>query len=76
MPKCPDCGCEIDHLLYNEVCEIREYARVKLIWNGLRYDWYDYQHGKTLETSAFSCPKCGYNIADDSVDALKFLKEK
>ncbi|MEM2352147.1 MAG: hypothetical protein QXT26_07045 [Thermoproteota archaeon] len=72
MPKCPNCGREIDHLI-NYVTNVTEEFRLFLTEDGEP----DYQYVDTLlggSESEYRCPECDEVLARTENDAVKFLR--
>lgn len=71
MPKCPKCGKEIDHLIFDG-CE-RMTAKVEL--NSVdMVDYVDWDSFGFDENSEYKCPECGAVLFTDEEDAGAFLR--
>jgi hypothetical protein len=68
MAKCPDCGKEIDHVVFWE--QFSKYEDVNLVDGKLVYSEPETEH----DDQSFVCPECGDDIFDDVNEVIKFLK--
>jgi len=65
MPRCPECGKEIDHLIYH-TCEL---ATVLLNAVGT-IDYIPWAMGAcTNDSPEYRCPECGIVLFDNEEDA-------
>lgn len=73
MPKCPNCGREIDHLV-NYTSGIIDVFKFQIDDGGNP----EYKYLDTLssrdETEWWACPECDYTIAKGEDEAVAFLK--
>ena len=70
MPKCPECGAEIDYLI--NVCEtIEEYI---FSVDGGGFADYEQTDAWAGDWSEYRCPECRKVLFRDEDDAVKFLK--
>ena len=65
MPKCPECGTNIDHLIWYEK-----------VWQKARFDGKDYQGWDIVSVleGYYACPECGADLFSDEEEARKFLE--
>lgn len=73
MPKCPNCGKEIDRLGQSSP-EIVYYE----CWRDERYGGLEYEHSHKIENTqvgdiAFFCPECSADLFTTEEEAIAFL---
>ena len=70
-PRCPKCGAEIDHLIYNA----KELVKASVYLSG---DYLEYCSWDTLatdyDTVEYRCPECDEVLFRDENEAKKFLR--
>ena len=70
MPKCPNCGAEIDHLInWSE-------AEEKYIFRVSEEGEPDYEYVDSIPKGKndYECPKCNTVLFRDEEEAVKFLR--
>ena len=72
MPKCPKCGKEIDHLVYQSYELVTATA---LLTPADIIDYISWEsHGITRDPPEYKCPECGAVLFNKEEDAEAFLK--
>ena len=72
MPKCPNCGAEINYLInWSE-------AEEKFIFRVTEKGKPDYEYVDTIQKDRndYECPKCNTVLFKDEDEAIKFLRGK
>jgi len=70
MPKCPECGEEIDYLKHYQSGEA--YYHIKIVDKEIQYLEQPFiDDGKV---NCYECPKCNKTLFTDEVDAIAFLE--
>ena len=72
MPKCPECGKEIDQLIYRayELVTARALLTPAKIMDYINWE----SHGITREAPEYRCPECDAVLFDNEEDAEAFLR--
>jgi len=68
MPKCPECGEEIEYLL--------NYATVQYIFEVNEDGEPEYIHNDVAEEGTYHCPVCLKPLFTTEKEAIEFLKPK
>ena len=71
MPKCPKCGCEIDHLIYY----VKEYNTYEFRIDSKGYKSYTYIDTYDKEDEEYLCPECEETIATTEEEAEEILSK-
>lgn len=67
--KCPKCGAEIDHLVYQEE---KSYDAIFTITDEGK-PFYD-EEGADINSCSFCCPDCDEEVTKDEASAIELLK--
>ena len=74
MPKCPECGKNIESLVHSTECRVMWDFTIDRHGNG------DYDNREVNDewgnSPEYDCPECGYTISTNESRAIEFLEQK